>query len=243
VQALSLTASVFREAQDRGYTKMNLVDIGGGFPGAVRFQRPTASRAGQGDQHRARPPLSRKNIQILAEPGRFMWRPPASRFKVIGRRCVTQDLPTTSTTASPHLFRHPSSTTANIRSKRLKKGPTSLCSVFGPTCDALDVVSMAENLPRAGTRRLRYQENNRRLQPRLPPTYFNGLPRPRRWFMFGCAETLISGCAGKWSGDSGPLPTVGPPLAGGPLGCMSLLVRAGTAGLQAIDARVESFTT
>ena len=31
--------------------------------------------------------------------------------------------------------------------KAFKKWPTSLCSVFGPTCDALDVVSMAENLP------------------------------------------------------------------------------------------------
>ena len=31
--------------------------------------------------------------------------------------------------------------------KAFKKGPTQICSVFGPTCDALDVVSMAENLP------------------------------------------------------------------------------------------------
>jgi len=28
-----------------------------------------------------------------------------------------------------------------------KKGPTQICSVFGPTCDALDVVSMADELP------------------------------------------------------------------------------------------------
>ena len=32
VQALNLTANVFQEAVDRGYTRMNLVDIGGGFP-------------------------------------------------------------------------------------------------------------------------------------------------------------------------------------------------------------------
>src|ERR1035437_4589624 len=32
VQALNLTASVFKEAKDRGYSKMNLIDIGGGFP-------------------------------------------------------------------------------------------------------------------------------------------------------------------------------------------------------------------
>ncbi|MCF7689893.1 MAG: alanine racemase, partial [Cephaloticoccus sp.] len=32
VQALSLTANIFAEAKARGYTKMNLLDIGGGFP-------------------------------------------------------------------------------------------------------------------------------------------------------------------------------------------------------------------
>ncbi len=32
VQALNLAANVFQEAKDRGYTKMNLLDIGGGFP-------------------------------------------------------------------------------------------------------------------------------------------------------------------------------------------------------------------
>src|ERR1044071_8202177 len=32
VQALNLTANIFKEARDRGYTKMNLLDIGGGFP-------------------------------------------------------------------------------------------------------------------------------------------------------------------------------------------------------------------
>ena len=32
VQAISLAASVFEEAKERGYTKMNLLDIGGGFP-------------------------------------------------------------------------------------------------------------------------------------------------------------------------------------------------------------------
>jgi len=32
VQALNLSANIFKEAKDRGYTKMNLLDIGGGFP-------------------------------------------------------------------------------------------------------------------------------------------------------------------------------------------------------------------
>ncbi len=32
VQAINLSANIFKEARDRGYTKMNLLDIGGGFP-------------------------------------------------------------------------------------------------------------------------------------------------------------------------------------------------------------------
>ena len=31
--------------------------------------------------------------------------------------------------------------------KSFKKGPTQLCAVFGPTCDALDTISLAEQLP------------------------------------------------------------------------------------------------
>jgi ornithine decarboxylase len=29
----------------------------------------------------------------------------------------------------------------------MRAGPMEVCSVFGPTCDALDVVSVSENLP------------------------------------------------------------------------------------------------
>ena len=32
VQAINLAATIFQEARSRGYKKMNLLDIGGGFP-------------------------------------------------------------------------------------------------------------------------------------------------------------------------------------------------------------------
>src|SRR5512140_1558572 len=32
VQAINLSANIYKEARDRGYTKMNVLDIGGGFP-------------------------------------------------------------------------------------------------------------------------------------------------------------------------------------------------------------------
>ena len=39
VQALALCANIFKEASDRGYRKMNLLDIGGGFPAPLRRRR------------------------------------------------------------------------------------------------------------------------------------------------------------------------------------------------------------
>jgi ornithine decarboxylase len=71
VAALELAANLFKEAKDRGYTKMNLLDIGGGFPApyddSVKPFRELAALI-----NRELDRLFPKNIQILAEPGRFM---------------------------------------------------------------------------------------------------------------------------------------------------------------------------
>ena len=58
--------------------------------------------------------------------------------------------------------------------KAFKRGPTQICSVFGPTCDALDVVSLAEELPadlELGD--LLYSENIGAYS-HASSTYFNG---------------------------------------------------------------------
>src|ERR1035437_1680734 len=71
VQALNLTASVFKEAKDRGYSKMNLIDIGGGFPAPYDASaKPIKELAKVINTEIDR--LFPKDIQILAEPGRFL---------------------------------------------------------------------------------------------------------------------------------------------------------------------------
>src|SRR5258708_38692987 len=71
VQALSLTAAIFKEAQDRGYTKMNLLDIGGGFPAPYDSTvKPFAELAKVINTELDRP--FPKDVQILAEPGPFL---------------------------------------------------------------------------------------------------------------------------------------------------------------------------
>jgi ornithine decarboxylase len=175
VQALNLTANVFREARDRGYTKMNLVDIGGGFPAPYDatvkpFRELAAVVRSETDR------LFPKDIQILAEPGRFLvatagW----SVSKIIGK--AVREGKTSYYiddgvyhTYSGVIFDH-----CKYPVRSFKRGATSICSVFGPTCDALDVVSMAENLPDLQRGDYVYSENIGAYS-HASATWFNGFP-------------------------------------------------------------------
>jgi ornithine decarboxylase len=175
VQALSLTAAIFKEAQDRGYTKMNLLDIGGGFPAPYDSTvRPLKDLAQIINTEIDR--LFPKNIQVLAEPGRFLVASAGYAVsKIIGK--AVRDGKTSYYindgvyhTYSGVIFDH-----CKYPIRSFKQGPTSLCSVFGPTCDALDVVSMAENLPDLERDDFVYSVNIGAYS-HASATYFNGFP-------------------------------------------------------------------
>jgi ornithine decarboxylase len=175
VQALNLTASVFQEARDRGYSKMNLVDIGGGFPApydaSVRPFRELA-RVINTEISRLFPP----EIQILAEPGRFLVASAGYAVsQVIGK--AVRDGKTcyyindgVYHTYSGVIFDH-----CKYPIRAFKRGAEQICSVFGPTCDALDVVSMAENLPDLERDDFVYSVNIGAYS-HASATYFNGFP-------------------------------------------------------------------
>ena len=59
--------------------------------------------------------------------------------------------------------------------KSFREGPTQLCSVFGPTCDALDTISLAEQLPDMDLGELVYSENMGAYCA-ASSTCFNGFP-------------------------------------------------------------------
>ncbi len=175
VQALSLSANIFKEARARGYTKMNLLDIGGGFPAPYDDSVkpfPVLAKVINHELDRLFP----KDIQILAEPGRFLAAVcGTSVAKVIGK--AVRDGKTSYYindgvyhTYSGVIFDH-----CKYPVKAFKKGPTSLSCVFGPTCDALDVVSMAENLPELERGDLVYSVNIGAYS-HASATYFNGFP-------------------------------------------------------------------
>ena len=175
VQALNLTAAVFKEAKDRGYAKMNLIDIGGGFPApydaSVKPLRELA-RVVNAEIERLFPP----DIQILAEPGRFLVASAGYAVsKVIGKavrdgKACYYINDGVYHTYSGVIFDH-----CKYPVRAFKKGATQICSVFGPTCDALDVVSMAENLPDLERGDFVYSENIGAYS-HASATHFNGFP-------------------------------------------------------------------
>jgi ornithine decarboxylase len=174
VQALNLAAGVFREAADRGF-KMKLIDIGGGFPAPYdEHVQPFAKLARRINAEIDR--LFPKDIEILAEPGRFMVATAGTSIaKVIGKarrdgkRCYYLD-DGVYHTFSGIIFDH-----CQYHIKALKNGPTEICSVFGPTCDALDTISLAEELPELDLGDYVYSENIGAYS-RASSTWFNGFP-------------------------------------------------------------------
>jgi ornithine decarboxylase len=176
VQALSLAASVFQEARDRGYHKMNLLDIGGGFPAPYDATvMPFAKLAKILNRELER--LFPKDIQILAEPGRFLVATAATAVaKIIGKAVRDGKLCYYIDDGVYHTFSGVIFDHCKYHFRAFKRGALRVCSVFGPTCDALDVVSMSEQLPgnlQLGD--LLYSENIGAYSA-ASSTWFNGFP-------------------------------------------------------------------
>jgi ornithine decarboxylase len=175
VQALELCAGVFEEARDRGYTKMNLVDIGGGFPvpydAAVKpFEELAAIINAELDR------LFPREIEVLAEPGRFLVASSGYAVSEVigaavrdGKRCYYVN-DGVYHTYSGIIFDH-----CHYPVKAFTGGPTQISAVFGPTCDALDVISIAENLPDLKRGDLVYSDMIGAYS-HASSTYFNGFP-------------------------------------------------------------------
>jgi len=175
VQALSLCAGIYKEAKDRGYNKMNLLDIGGGFPAPYDDTVKPFKELARVINHELER-LFPKEIQILAEPGRYMVATAGYAVSKVVGKATCAGKPSyyindgVYHTYSGVIFDH-----CKYPLKAFKKGPTKISAVFGPTCDALDVVSMAENLPELNRDDLVYSENIGAYS-HASSTYFNGFP-------------------------------------------------------------------
>ncbi|HRZ35555.1 MAG TPA: type III PLP-dependent enzyme [Candidatus Paceibacterota bacterium] len=174
VQALNMAAAVMNEAQSRGHA-LKLLDIGGGFPAPYnRHVKPFSLLAARinAEIDRLFPP----ETQILAEPGRFLVATAATSIaRVIGKAvrdgktCYFID-DSVYHTFSGIIFDH-----CQYPLRALKKGKTSICAVFGQTCDGLDVISQSEELPELEIDDLVYAEKIGAYS-NASSTWFNGFP-------------------------------------------------------------------
>ena len=175
VQALHLAAGIFMEAWGSGFNQVKILDIGGGFPAHYdKNVKPFRELA-----HRLNFEFDRlfpKHIEILAEPGRFMVATAATLVaKIVGK--AVRDGKTcyyindgVYHTYSGIIFDH-----CHYPVKAFKRGPAQVSAVYGPTCDALDTISLAEELPDLELGDLVYSENIGAYS-HASSTYFNGFP-------------------------------------------------------------------
>jgi len=174
VQALNMAAPVMKEARRRGHP-LKLLDIGGGCPAPYnRHVKPFSLLAARinAEIDRLFPP----ETQILAEPGRFLVATAATSIARIigkavrdGKTCYFID-DSVYHTFSGIIFDH-----CQYPLRALKKGKTSICAVFGQTCDGLDVISQSEELPELEIDDLVYAEKIGAYS-NASSTWFNGFP-------------------------------------------------------------------
>jgi ornithine decarboxylase len=144
--ALQITAEIFNEARKNGYN-LKIVDIGGGFPASYDAGVPRFERLAEVIESEIKR-LFPADIEIIAEPGRFMVATTAVLVsEIIGKAVRNGKIFYHINDGVYHTFSgivydhwipnfHP-----------FKDGPTEVCAVVGPTCDSFDKISLSEQLP------------------------------------------------------------------------------------------------
>lgn len=177
VQALNMAAAVMNEARTRGH-QIKILDIGGGFPARYHRDVPpieTLARKINAEIERLFPP----QIEIIAEPGRFLVATAAQSVARIvgkarrdGKTCYYID-DSVYHTFSGIIFDH-----CQYSLKAFKRGKPEICAVFGQTCDGLDTISLAEELPELAIDDYVYADHVGAYTS-ASSTRFNGFPPPK----------------------------------------------------------------
>jgi len=144
--ALAITADIFHDARKKGY-HLNIVDIGGGFPVPYDAQVPKFEKLAQlinAECQRLFP----QDIEIIAEPGRFMVASAAVLItEIIGKARRDGKIfyymnDWVYHTFSGVVYDH---WVPNFNSFR--RGKKEVCAVVGPTCDSFDKISLSVQIP------------------------------------------------------------------------------------------------
>jgi ornithine decarboxylase len=175
VQALQLSADIINEVETRTEKKLRILDIGGGFP--VKYNPEVKSFKILAKQLTAEiKRLFPKDMQILAEPGRFLVANACSVVAKVVGKAFRDKKPCyyindgVYHTYSGQVFDH-----SNYPVLPFKEGETHISAVFGPTCDAFDTITLSAELPDLEIGDLVYSENIGAYS-HASSTYFNGFP-------------------------------------------------------------------
>lgn len=144
--ALQMTSELLNNSRKKGYN-LNLIDLGGGFPAPYDERVPQFEKLAEiinSECERLFP----KDVEIIAEPGRFMVATGATLVsEIIGKarrdgKIFYHINDGVYHTFSGVVYDH---WIPNFHS--FKKGEKEVCAVVGPTCDSFDKISMSEQLP------------------------------------------------------------------------------------------------
>jgi ornithine decarboxylase len=148
VNALEVTASIFQDAAQKGIN-LSVVDIGGGFP-IKYFEKEShiefeyIARTINKEIKR----LFHKDVQFMAEPGRFMVGPAGILItQVVGRAFRDNKYYYYLNDGIYGDFSGIVFDQCKYEFKTLKRGQKYLSTLAGPTCDSFDTISVSEELP------------------------------------------------------------------------------------------------
>ena len=145
-EALAITSQIFNAARKKGFN-LNLVDIGGGFPVPYDPQVPEVEKLAallNSEFKRLFP----DDIQILAEPGRFIVATAAVLItEIIGTARRDGKVFYHINDGVYHTFSGVVYDHWTPNFSAFKEGEPEICAVVGPTCDSFDKVTLSVRLP------------------------------------------------------------------------------------------------
>ncbi|MFX1390482.1 MAG: type III PLP-dependent enzyme [Promethearchaeota archaeon] len=175
VQAFQIAHNIFEQAEDIGQT-LTFLDIGGGFPVPYDENVPSFESLTEIINKNISRYFNYPKMKIIAEPGRFFVATTAVAIVEINGKAhrnkkiyyyVNDGV---YNTFSGVIFDH-----IQYHFKAFKEGVLKESAVVGPTCDALDKISLNEQLPNLDIEDLLYSENVGAYT-NASATHFNGFP-------------------------------------------------------------------
>jgi len=144
--ALQITSELFNDCRKKGYN-LKIVDIGGGFPAPYNSQVPKFQRLAKIIDTECRR-LFPEDIEIIAEPGRFMVATAATLVsEIIGKARRDGKIFYHINDGVYHTFSGVVYDHWIPNFQSFKGGKKEVCAVVGPTCDSFDKISLSEHLP------------------------------------------------------------------------------------------------